>query len=254
MSDFTLIKYRTLLKSLIESGYAFQTVSEFIENPGNKVIMLRHDIDARKSHALEFASIQAELDIKGTYYFRIIKKVFDPELMINIEKLGHEIGYHYEDMDLMNGNIDLAYESAVKNLVKFREYVRIQSICMHGSPLSVYDNKEVWKIYNYKELGITSEPYFDIDFSEVLYLTDTGRMWNSTKSSIRDKVESGFDFNFHKTDEIIKAAESGFLPDKIMFNFHPQRWTDNPFIWTQELVTQNLKNVLKAVISNTRKS
>ena len=33
---------------------------------------------------------------------------------------------------------------------------------------------------------------------------------------------------FHSTFEIIEAAEKGLLPDKIMINTHPQRWTDDP--------------------------
>ena len=35
------------------------------------------------------------------------------------------------------------------------------------------------------------------------------------------------------------------LPDKIMFTFHPQRWTDKPIPWVKELVFQNLKNQIK---------
>ncbi len=60
---------------------------------------------------------------------------------------------------------------------------------MYGSPLSKYDNKLLWKYYNYKDFGIIGEPYFDVDFSKVLYLTDTGRRWNGDRVSIRDKVQ-----------------------------------------------------------------
>ena len=50
----------------------------------------------------------------------------------------------------------------------------------------------------------------------------------------------------HSTHDIINACKSGKLPDQIMMNFHPQRWTDNPVKWAQELVWQNAKNVVKA--------
>jgi hypothetical protein len=30
-----------------------------------------------------------------------------------------------------------------------------------------------------------------------------------------------------------------------MFNFHPQRWNDQPMPWIRELVLQNLKNHIK---------
>ncbi len=35
------------------------------------------------------------------------------------------------------------------------------------------------------------------------------------------------------------------LPDKIMFNIHPQRWDDRFGPWVKELVWQNVKNVIK---------
>ena len=56
------------------------------------------------------------------------------------------------------------------------------------------------------------------------------------------------DLKFHSTFDIIEAAAKGLLPDKIMLNIHPQRWTDNRFDWTKELVWQNVKNVVKRIV------
>ncbi len=41
-----------------------------------------------------------------------------------------------------------------------------------------------------EDFGIIAEPYFDVDFKEVLYLTDTGRRWDGDEVSVRDKVEN----------------------------------------------------------------
>ena len=38
------------------------------------------------------------------------------------------------------------------------------------------------------------------------------------------------------------------LPNQLMLTFHPQRWSSNILIWTQELVLQNLKNFVKKQI------
>jgi hypothetical protein len=46
----------------------------------------------------------------------------------------------------------------------------------------------LWKRYNYRDFGIIAEPYFDIDCDEVFYITDTGRSWNNSTASVRDKV------------------------------------------------------------------
>jgi hypothetical protein len=59
-------------------------------------------------------------------------------------------------------------------------------------------------------------------------------------------------YSFHSTLDIINACKEDKLPDQIMMNFHPQRWSDNPVKWTQELVWQNMKNVVKAGIVRLR--
>jgi hypothetical protein len=116
---------------------------------------------------------------------------------------------------------------------------------MHGSPSSPYDSKDLWKKYNYRDFGIIGEPYFDIDFKDVFYLTDTGRRWDGHKVSVRDKVDSGFNLSFHNTDEIIKAAQSNKLPNRMMFTFHPQRWNPFGYLWLEEYALQNIKNLVK---------
>ena len=221
--------------------------------------MLRHDVDARKENSLQFAEIQFELGIKGSYYFRVVPESFDREVIRKIAGMGHEIGYHYETMDMISSTfkvqrlkleddklIDAAYEEFCRNLVMFRKIVPVETICMHGSPRSKYDNKMIWDKYNYKTLGIIGEPYFDIDFNKVGYLTDTGRKWNGDKVSIRDKVNSSFNFNFRSTHDIIHSV--GKLPDQLMFTFHPQRWNDHWYPWIKELVLQNIKNRVKRLI------
>jgi hypothetical protein len=68
--------------------------------------------------------------------------------------------------------------------------------------------------------------------------------------SVRDKMPQQDQWvkeslTFHSTNDIIKAAEAGKLPKKIMITIHPQRWTDNPVIWMREFVGQSTKNVIK---------
>ncbi len=132
--------------------------------------------------------------------------------------------------------------------------VPVSTICMHGSPRSPYDSKDIWKYYDYTKLGILGEPYLSTDFSKMLYLTDTGRQWDGFKVSVRDKVEKFQDewnakgWVFHSTDDIIKALQENILPDKLMITTHPQRWNDFGLGWIKELVLQNMKNVVKAAI------
>ena len=52
-------------------------------------------------------------------------------------------------------------------------------------------------------------------------------------------------FRFRTTHDIIEAAYTGLLPDRIMITVHPQRWSDSFVPWIRELVFQNVKNVGK---------
>ena len=116
---------------------------------------------------------------------------------------------------------------------------------MHGSPLSRFDSKDLWKNHNYRDMKLIGEPYFDIDFNKVLYLTDTGRTWNNRKFSVRDHVNKSLRTEFKNTPDIIEAANRNELPEQIMFNFHPQRWTNNKLEWGKEYILQNMKNQIK---------
>jgi len=372
MFDFTIKTYKQLIIILTNQDWQFYPFCNFLHSLKNKVIILRHDVDKLPQNALRFAQIEHEMGIKGTYYFRIVPQSFDEKIIKKIAELGHEIGYHYEDLDLvvkrykkqdtrnklkvksspceMRSNFaskiisqgkkskvksknqqqatstpvkyapsshftgqaqypvpstqhpaptvkyapvsqftwqastqkedlyDLAIESFQKNLEKFRELYPVKTICMHGSPMGRYDNRYLWKKYDYRDFGIIGEPYFDIDFAEVLYLTDTGRRWNGEKVSIWDKEINHKEhkpayakasagkgdtevakeslsskYSFKTTFDIIRAAEKGELPDRIMMTFHPQRWSDKPLPWIRELIMQNLKNVVKRTLISIRK-
>jgi hypothetical protein len=268
--DFTLNQYKPLLEALLKQGFSFQTFEGFVVKPKPRVLVLRHDVDKRPQNSLRFAKIQAALGIKGTYYFRMHKHSYNKELIKAIADLGHEIGYHYETMDSVSSKfkvksskldsiasneklIDMAYEEFCVNLEKFRKIVEIKTISMHGSPLSSYDNRSIWQKYDYKKLGIIAEPYFDLDFNKTFYITDTGRRWDGDKFNVRDKAteenpltnKDFLNLHFHSTQDLIETIEQGKLPKQAMFNFHPQRWNDNGFLWVKELVLQNLKNQVK---------
>jgi hypothetical protein len=413
--DFTISTYIKLLNALSNQGFSFLTFEDSLTSQQIRSIILRHDVDLLPLNSLEFARIQADQGIKGSYYFRLVPGSWDEAVIKEIAGMGHEVGYHYEDLgataqrrsgakaqrrngsmgrglrdletkgrrDLgMKGEelekelVNIAIDSFAKNLQRLREIAPVKTICMHGSPMSRWDSRLLWKYYDYKDFGIVGEPYFDVDFEEVMYLTDTGRRWDGGSVAVRDKVHGGnkvhgagckvhgenpyadwkvkpFKYRgeaggekdletkrlrdeetkrlrdeetkrqrderealspsvsqslslsvpqslcpsvsqslslsvpqspslsvsqslsisvsqslspsvpqslspsvssrmpfhkFHSTFDIIRAAENGQLPDKIMMTFHPQRWTDKPFPWVKELVWQNVKNVGKWVL------
>ncbi len=243
--DFTIKKYKELLQALKEQNYTFQTFEEFIKKPEVRSVVLRHDVDLLPYNSLEFAKIQADKGVKGVYYFRAVPESWDEKVIKEIALMGHEIGYHYECLTTCKGNMSDGIKDFEKNLKALRKLAPVSTICMHGSPMSKHDSKDLWKDYNYRDFNIIGEPYFDVDFNNVFYLTDTGRKWDGDKVSVRDRVDSSFDLSFHTTQNIIDALAKDKLPNKIMFTFHPQRWNDNLLRWSKEFVLQNVKNTIK---------
>ncbi len=251
MRDFTLSTLELLLSTLLKNGYTFVTFEEYLMNkPSGKRIILRHDVDLQAQNSLETAIMEHKLGIKGTYYFRIVKQSNKPKIIRAIAELGHEIGYHYEDLASSYGKKEKAIKSFEKNLNYFRTYYPIKTICMHGSPVSKWDNRKLWENYDYKKYGLIGEPYFEIDFDKFFYLTDTGRRWDGEKVSVRDKIRNSHShgLSFNTSFDIINNADK--LPDQIMITTHPQRWNNNRFRWVLELVFQNIKNCVKRIIAS----
>lgn len=253
--DFTLNRYEKLLKTLKANGYSFLTFEQHCEGSSTaKYVILRHDVDLRAGHSVATAKMEANLGIQSSYYFRVVPQSNQPEKIMAIAALGHELGYHYEDLSLFDGRADKAIQHFESQLAYFRQFYPVKTICMHGSPTSKHDNRSIWKSYSYRDFGIIGEPYFDVNFEEVFYLTDTGRCWDGEKYSVRDKVTSTFDQRYNSTFEIIDAANNGTLPSKIMITTHPQRWTNNLLEWAQEYLLQTAKNQIKALIIRNAKS
>jgi hypothetical protein len=280
MKDFTLKTYRSLLSAILEAGYAFYTFEDWCDKKTQgRYVILRHDVDLKAENSLATAIIEAEMGIRSTYYFRIVPQSNQPAVIKAIAELGHEIGYHYEDLSVMDGDIEKAISHFTLQLDYFRRFYPVRTICMHGSPTSKWDNRDLWKIVDYRNYGVIGEPYLDYltkksdSITEKTYFTDTGRMWDGARFNLRDKLMSD-ELNIYSTNSIrlkIKAQSSNERIDankknkihstfdlinwlktstetNIMITTHPQRWTDKSGEWYLELVKQNVKNVVKQLI------
>jgi hypothetical protein len=228
---------------------------DYFKDPSiNSFIILRHDIDKLPENALAAALVESELGIRSTYYFRSTPDVFDPDIIEYISTLGHEIGYHYECLTTANGDYKKAIEIFEEDLSRFRKLVEVRSICMHGSPLSKWNNSHLWKRYNLEDHGIIGEPYVTIDYKDIVYFTDTGRTWCKT-GSVRDFVSDSLDCqtDVKTTDDLIEII-SAKKYKKFIILAHPQRWSTKSSKWLKELVYQNIKNVGKdMILKRTRK-
>lgn len=253
LKDFTLKKYTELIKAISKSEYKKITFKEYftMTQPQNMII-IRHDIDKLPENALKLAVIESSYGINATYYFRTIKKVFIPEIIKEIAMMGHEIGYHYETMSQANGNLDYAYFLFCNNLNKLREIAEISTICMHGSSFSKYDNRLLWKNFEYRSLGILGEPYLDLNYKNINYFSDTGGTWKDFGQRTRDIIQSDLKVFLQNTDDLIGQIKSLNF-NKAVILMHPDRWNDNIIFWNYEFITKNIKNFIKLVYNQYRK-
>lgn len=248
--DFTLDKYKSLLLALQTNGISFS---------------LRHDVDKNPLQSLRVARLEASMGIHSVFYFRIVPASNDPAIIQQIVDLGHEIGYHYEDLSLADGDCEQAITMFADHLAYFRRFYPVHRICMHGAPMSNFDGRDLWrktdsvtrgKCWDYHDFGVDYEPYFDEDYTQTLYLTDTGRRWDGWRVSVRDKVKEqerwvAQGLVFHSTNDIIHWLQTPAASQQVshlLITTHPQRWLNECLPWTKELMLQNSKNLIKRVL------
>ena len=197
------------------------------------------------------ALLENSKGIRSTYYFRSVKSTFKPDIIKTIGSLGHEIGYHYENLSYCKGQEHLAMEDFKNKLGKYKELIPINTISMHGSPLSKYNNKALWeKEENHKllnKLGILGEVYLDIDYRDIAYIGDTGRTWLRTGSNIRDYVNSNIRIQINNFYELLEAFRSKKY-SKVCFQVHPERWSDNIFDYNIQHIKDLSVNIIKKFI------
>ena len=236
--DFTLDKYQELCQVLGEK-YRICTVGEYLsEEPEGNIAIVRHDVDRKITNSLHMAEREHNLGIHSSYYFRY-PFTFRPDIITKIKDLGHEIGYHYEVLSKTHGDYEKAIDLFQTELAEFRKICPVDTICMHGSPLSKFNNRNLWDRYDYHAYGITGEAFlsFEQENKGLRYLTDTGRTW-SGKQSLRDVIRThpGTDtpLSLNTTDELM-AWIAGGCGKKLYLTIHPERWsltTGEWLIWS----------------------
>jgi len=249
--DFSLDKYQELCEVLAEH-YRICTVFEYLsEKPEGNIAVVRHDVDRNIKNALHMAEREHHQGIRSSYYFRY-PYTFRPEVLTRIRNLGHEIGYHYEVLSKTNGNFEKAVALFSSELAEFRKICPVDTICMHGSPLSKYNNRDLWSRYDFRTYGIIGEAFlsFEQDAGDLQYLTDTGRTW-SGRQSLRDVMRTaagnGNPVILDTTDDLIGWIAQGSA-QKLYLTIHPERWSSSSGEWLVWSVLDFGMNIGKKIL------
>lgn len=250
MRDFTLSKYENLITAIGKKGVKVYGIKDWVEQKPNKGAVIRHDVDRKPINALKVATLESKYNIFTTYYFRSTKNSFKPEIIKKIAEMGHEIGYHYENLSDCKGNYQKAIKNFETNLKRFRKITDIKTITMHGKPLSPHRNDSLWDKYDYKKYDILAESFSTIDYSNTYYFTDTGRAWESNRNNLRDRVNTNLKTNISSTEELISFINKKM---KVAIVTHPERWNDNMFPWMYSYSFDALANTIKKIVGEVRK-
>jgi len=254
--DFTYDMYDALLEAFLEEGYTFVTVREYLlkKDLPDKLVVFRHDVDRKPENALDFARIEADKGVSSTYYFRTIGKTFKPSLIHEIESMDHEIGYHYEDMDRAGGDVDTAMKFFADHLERLRIHVNIDTVCMHGNPLTSHDNRDIWSndTSQFDQFDLAGEAYLSVDFTDLMYFSDTGRVWRDGALKIKDHPV-GADTKSVQVDgtvDLIDHVRNGDT-DRFYLLTHPNRWAGDPIELFIEASKDAVTNVGKYILRAT---
>ncbi|MDD5141894.1 hypothetical protein [Methanoregula sp.] len=246
--DFTIEKYENLCSALSQFFEIFPVNRYLIEKPQKNFLILRHDIDRKICNALQMAKFEHTRGIQSTYYFRY-PYTFKPDMIKKIQSLGHEIGYHYEVLSKSKGNFPEAIQLFENELTEFKKICDIQTICMHGSPLSKFNNLDLWKKYEYSRFGIIGEAFLSV--KNIPYFSDTGRSW-SGENNLRDHIDEKECIGIcHSTDDLIKKIQQNSF-SKLYLNIHSERWATSNRDWIYQQCFDECVNIGKKVIRRVR--
>ena len=247
--DFTMAKYGELCRLLLGAGYTPVTVNQYLTDPPRgRTVVLRHDVDRKPENARTMARLEHDLGIRSTYYFRH-PATFVPEVIRQIHALGHEVGYHYEVLAKAKGDYEKAIDLFARELADLRSLCDVQTVCMHGSPLSRYDNRDIWKRYNFWEFGIVGEAYLSMAGGGLRYLTDTGRNWGG-RHSVRDVMPGAEAVPVETTDDLARWIRSTG-EEGLYLTVHPERWAMSEGEWivssSKDTIINFGKDILRMV-------
>lgn len=219
-----------MLQAALKSGYEFRFFNNF--NSGKNICVLRHDVDADLSAALEMAEIEFEIGVKSTYFLMTRSSVYNLFSRVNMQKvkaiidLGHQIGLHFDSGYLPHADISLEQfiDAEADYLAKqFQQKIKVVSFHQPGS--DILSGKVKLKKY--------LNTYDKNDMKGLHYVSDSNKVWKQEHPYIIFKQQ------LHK---------------KLQLLIHPMWWaggkeiTSTSRVWDKTL-ERNFKNIQNFLIN-----
>lgn len=253
MRDFTLSAYGALLATIRQQELPVLGIAAWLQSPPTRGVLLRHDVDRKPKNALAMARLEHSLGIHSTYYFRVVGDAYDPTIIQAVAEMGHEVGYHYEDLALAAGDCARAHGLFARHLAQLRRLAPIRTIAMHGSPLSKFNNIDMWQQGSLQHYGLVADAFLSVDYAGMPYFTDTGRSWDGGKANLRDRPAGTAPTpgRIRSTPELCGAIAAAALP-RCAISAHPERWAIDNLDWCLQLAKDHAVNLAKRILRSLR--
>lgn len=226
-------EYRRLLEAARSHGYEIVSLEDWVLNgdAGERALILRHDVDQHPRSALPMATIERELGVRSTWYFRW--RTAHPAVVGTLRAQGFHVGLHYETATraiLANGGLpdrDLRARFGEAAPVLRREiaafehrYGAIRSVCPHGdSRVPGINNGVLLRDADMSSFGI------EFDGNEAMRGRKLGA-WLTDRSGAEGGWRDGID------PHALLAA--GVSP--ILCLTHPNNWASGLALWADRLL------------------
>lgn len=178
MKEFNYENHKNLIKTL-KKDYSFTCFSKikFSNEPIEKKVLLRHDVDLSLEKALEMAEIEHEMGVSAIYFlflrspFYNIFSVKEEKIIKKIIQLQHYIGLHFDFAKYDNHSISqMSYQ--IKREIDFMQdfySIKLDSVSFHR-PLSL-------DFFSRLELSNYPHSYEPVFLNNFKYFADSRANW-----------------------------------------------------------------------------
>ena len=194
-------------------------------------VVIKHDVELLSKSSLDLAKIEHDFGIRSIFFYQFDVFIKDVEMVKEISRLGHEIGYHYDVLDNNKGDFSAAALEFEENLRVFSDNgFDIKWICPHGNPIierngwnsnkDFFRDSSIREKYNdLKDIVVEKE----IFYPDFVYVSDAGYSFKEVSSvSNNDKVYSE-DFKIKDFPSYLrKKGCSSYI-----ISTHPHRWVES---------------------------
>lgn len=253
MPDFTLNRYGELIDGLREFIGPLCGVLRWHREGLKNGVLVRHDVDRKPTNALAMAQLEEKKGVYTTYYFRVVGSAFNKDVIREVAALGHEVGYHYEDLTLARGDIARAHALFREHLDWLRELAPINTVAMHGSPLSRHNNADMWRQGELAAYGLQADAFLSLDYAGMPYFTDTGRSWSAGATNLRDKPASADapPAGVNSSRALLEFVDRT-RPKRLSLSAHPERWAVSKSDWCLQFGKDAGVNAVKRILRSMR--